>query len=260
MEKLGGKVARNLNEVPEFGKTRLAAGGGEDRVGPGDVAPWGDFDVHFDQLLGRGGMGSVHRALQRSLGRWVAVKVLDLSNAAADPALREGFLEKFRVEIAALALLNNPRIVTILQAGENDGRLWFAMELIEGRTVEARLSQEGALPEAEARRIAAEVARALDAAARQGITHRDVKPANIFLLPDGSVKLGDFGLARVAELGPTRMTEANAVACTPAYASPEQADGGETDRRSDLYSLGCVLYEMVTERPPFSGSRISGRW
>ena len=243
---------KNLRGASGFVRTRLAAtGGGEGQVA-GSVAQWGDYEVHFDDLLGRGGMGSVYRARQRSLGRWVAVKVLDTSNAP-DPALKEGFLQKFRMEIAALSRLNDPRIVTILQAGEDDGRLWFAMELIEGRTVEERLGREGAFPEPEARRIAAEAARALDAASRAGIVHRDVKPANIFLLPDGGVKLADFGLARVSELGPTRMTESNAVACTPAYASPEQAEGGATDRRSDLYSLGCVVYEMVTERPPFSG-------
>jgi predicted Ser/Thr protein kinase len=216
------------------------------------IASWGDYDIHFDGVLGRGGMGSVYRAWQRSVGRWVAVKVLDTSRSS-DPELQEGFLQKFQIEVQALARLNDPRIVTILQAGENDGRLWFAMELIDGETVEKRLTEKGAFEEAEAVRVGIEVARALDAALRQKIIHRDVKPANIFLLRDGSVKLADFGLARSAELAKTRLTDLNAVACTPEYASPEQAEGGPTDHRSDLYSLGCVLYEMVTERPPFTG-------
>src|SRR6185436_21119062 len=213
---------------------------------------WGDFEIHFDGLLGRGGMGSVYRAWQRSVGRWVAVKVLN-STPSVDPELQKGFLQKFQIEIQALARLTDPRIVTILQAGENDGRVWFAMELMDGETVEKRLSDRGAFDEEEAARIGIEVARALDAALRQGIIHRDVKPANIFLLKDGSVKLADFGLARSAELAKTRLTDLKAVACTPEYASPEQAEGGPTDHRSDLYSLGCVLYEMVTERPPFAG-------
>lgn len=218
-----------------------------------DVAVWGDYEVHFDQLLGRGGMGAVYKARQRSLGRWVAVKILDPSRAP-DPRLAQGFLEKFQVEIQALARLRDPRIVTILQAGENDGRFWFAMELIEGKTVERRLFDEGSFPEAESRRIGSQVARALEAAHRQGIVHRDVKPGNIFLLADGSVKLADFGLARGPDLGRTRITDANALACTPEYASPERGDGDAADHRSDLYSLGCVLYEMVTERPPFTGA------
>lgn len=216
------------------------------------VAVWGDFDIHFDSVLGRGGMGSVYRAWQRSVGRWVAVKVLHAA-PSFDADLQQGFLQKFQVEIQALARLNDPRIVTILQAGENDGRLWFAMELIDGETVEKRLSDRGAFDEEEAARIAIEVARALEAALRQKIIHRDVKPANIFLLRDGSVKLADFGLARSVELARTRLTDLDAVACTPEYASPEQADGRAADHRSDLYSLGCVLYEMVTERPPFTG-------
>ncbi|MBV8878705.1 MAG: serine/threonine protein kinase, partial [Planctomycetaceae bacterium] len=216
------------------------------------IASWGDFEVHFDGLLGRGGMGSVYRAWQKSVGRWVAVKVLDQSRAF-DPELQQGFLQKFQVEIQTLARLNDPRIVTILQSGEHDGKLWFAMELIDGETVEKRLTDKGAFDEEEAARVGIEVARALDAALRQKIHHRDVKPANIFLLRDGSVKLADFGLARSAELAKTRLTDLQAVACTPEYASPEQADGRTTDHRSDLYSLGCVLYEMVTERPPFSG-------
>jgi len=213
------------------------------------VGVWGDFEVRFDRLLGRGGMGAVYLARQVSLGRDVAVKVLD--PARADEALKSGLFEKFRIEIQALARLNDPRIVSIYQAGESDGRLWFAMEYVEGRTLDQRLSEEGAVPEPEARRIAAEVARALDAALRAGIVHRDVKPANVFLRKDGSVKIGDFGLARSPEFARTRITEANALACTPAYASPEQAEGRDGDHRSDLYSLGAVLYEMVTERPPF---------
>lgn len=228
----------------------LAGRGSEGKVEP--LAVWGDFEIHFDGLLGRGGMGSVYRAWQRSVGRWVAVKVLH-SNPTVDPELQKGFLQKFQVEIQALARLNDPRIVTILQAGENDGRLWFAMELMDGETVEKRLTDRGAFDEEEAARIGIEVARALDAALRQKIVHRDVKPANVFLLRDGSVKLADFGLARSAELARTRLTDIDAIACTPDYASPEQADGRPTDHRSDLYSLGCVLYEMVTERPPYAG-------
>jgi len=214
---------------------------------------WGDFEVHLDRLLGRGGMGSVYAARQVSLDRPVAVKVLDTDRAPTEE-LAAGFLEKFQHEARALAKLNDPRIVTILQAGRADGRCWYAMELVEGETVDQRISRAGALGPDEAARIAAEVARALAAALAQGIIHRDVKPANIFLTPDGRVKLGDFGLARSGGFKPTRFTEMNAVAGTPEYASPEQAANGACDHRSDQYSLGAVLFELVTERPPFGGA------
>jgi hypothetical protein len=214
---------------------------------------WGDFEVRFDRLLGRGGMGSVYEARQVSLDRRVAVKVLDTERAPTEE-LVEGFLSKFQHEAQALARLNDPRIVTILQAGRTDGKCWYAMELVDGRTIDQRISDEGALEPREAARIAAEVARALGVAAAQGIVHRDVKPANIFLTPDGRVKLGDFGLARSGGFKPTRFTEMNAVAGTPEYASPEQAANGTCDHRSDQYSLGAVLFEMVTERPPFNGA------
>ncbi|HYE98478.1 MAG TPA: serine/threonine-protein kinase, partial [Planctomycetota bacterium] len=213
-------------------------------------AVWGDYEVFLDEVLGRGGMGCVYRARQISLGRDVAVKVLDFSNLS-DPGLARGFVERFQVEVRALARLNNPRIVTILQAGHDDGRFWFAMELLDGPTLEQRLERGGPVPEREARRVGSEVARALEAAHRAGIIHRDVKPANIFLLADGRVKLADFGLARSEALMRTRLTEAGAMTCTPAYASPEQVEGRPMDHRGDIYSLGCVLYEMVTQRPPF---------
>lgn len=214
---------------------------------------WGDFEVHFDRLLGRGGMGSVYEARQVSLDRKVAVKVLDTDRAPTEE-LAEGFLAKFQHEARALAKLNDPRIVTILQSGRADGKCWYAMELVEGETVDKRITDGGAIKPPEAARIAAEVARALAVALAQGIIHRDVKPANIFLTADGRVKLGDFGLARSGGFKPTRFTEMNAVAGTPEYASPEQAANGTCDHRSDQYSLGAVLFEMVTERPPFGGA------
>jgi hypothetical protein len=200
-------------------------------------------------------MGAVYRARQVSLDRWVAVKVLDPGRN--DPMLREGFLEKFRVEALALARLNDPRIVHVYQAGDDDGRRWFAMELVEGKTLEDRLAETPPLPEREARRIGAEIARALEAAHRCGIVHRDVKPGNVFLRPDGAVKIGDFGLARSPSLESTKLTEVSALACTPAYASPEQLEGDDTDHRSDLYSLGAVLYEMAAQRPPFLAERLA---
>lgn len=213
---------------------------------------WGDFEVDFGALLGKGGFGAVYRGRQRSLDRPVAVKVLDTSRAPSEEFER-GFLEKFEAEAKAIARIRDPRIITVYQAGRNDGRCWYAMELIDGETVDDRLSKRGMFPEAEAVRVALDVARALAAAWREGIVHRDVKPGNIFVLKDGGAKLGDFGIARSSGAPPSRLTEANALVATPTYCSPEQGMGEACDHRSDLYSLGVVLFEMVTERPPFTG-------
>lgn len=218
-------------------------------IGVGTVVTWGDFEVHLDQVLGQGGMGTVYRARQISLDRPVAIKVLDLSRAES-PEILEGFLERFQIEAKAVARVHDSRIVSIIQAGRNDERCWIAMELVEGETLEDCLHR-GLLEDREAARIAREIAQALDAAWKAGILHRDVKPANVFLCENGAVKLGDWGLARAAQFGRTKLSQTNAVTCTPAYVAPEGAQGQEMDFRADLYSLGCVLYEMVTERPPF---------
>lgn len=162
----------------------------------------------------------------------------------------------FIQHVMSQSRLNDPRIVHVYQAGGEGARRWFAMELVEGQSLEERLGAPPPMSEREARRIGAEIARALEAAQRCGIVHRDVKPGNVFLRPDGAVKIGDFGLARSPSLESTKLTDVGALACTPAYASPEQLDGEETDFRADIYSLGAVLYEMAAQRPPFLVERL----
>ncbi len=217
-----------------------------------DRVTWGDFEVDFEALLGRGGMGAVYKGRQISLDRPVAIKILDTSHAPTDE-FEEGFRQKFETEARALARIHDPRIISVFQAGRNDGKFWYAMELIDGTTVEERITQDGMFAEPDAARAALDVARALDAAWREKIIHRDVKPANIFLLRAGGTKLGDFGIARTQDAPPSRLTEANAIVGTPTYVSPEQGLGDACDHRADIYSLGVCLYEMLTERPPFAG-------
>ena len=211
---------------------------------------WGDFEVFLDDLIGRGGMGVVYRARQISLDRSVAVKVLQPKNDL-DPGLMGGFVEKFLSESRALGQLNDPRIVHVIQAGQNNGQFWFAMELVEGETVSDRLSREGAFSEEETVRIALEVAQALGAAARREILHCDIKPENIFLTSDGGVKVGDWGLARRIGSHSGELTDLHHLACTPAYTAPERAKGEKGSYGVDQYSLGVVMYEMLAEQPPF---------
>lgn len=206
---------------------------------------WGDFEIDFDHEIGSGGMGTVYRARQISLNRQVAVKVVDFDKAP-DEETREEFLRGYRNEIRALSEIRDPRVLSIIQAGLAGSLPWFAMDLLQGENLEERL-RRGRVPESEAIRIAREIAMALEAARTRGILHRDVKPANIFLGRDESVTLLDWGLA---EPGPTHLP-GELISCTPAYTAPEYIRGEEIDWRSDLYSLGAVLYEMVAGRPPF---------
>jgi hypothetical protein len=196
-------------------------------------------------VLGQGGMARVHQGLDRQLGRRVAIKVL------APPFDRDGeFVERFRREARAAAGLSHPNIVAVFDSGSDDGTHFIVTELVEGQTLADRLRRDGPMPPADAVAVAVDVARALAAAHARGLIHRDIKPGNVMLLPDGRVKVVDFGIARAA--GSDTLTHTGVVLGSTAYLSPEQAGGQPVDERADLYSLGCVLYEMLTGRVPFS--------
>jgi serine/threonine-protein kinase len=198
------------------------------------------------ELLGAGAMGEVYKARDQRLGREVALKFLP-ADLTRDPSARRRFLH----EAQAVALLDHPNVATIYEVGESEGgRAYLALAFYEGETLQQKL-ERGPLPLAEAVGIARQIARGLGAAHRRQIVHRDVKPANIVVLPDGTVKLLDFGLAKM--IGATSLTRLGASPGTPAYKSPEQTRGEKVDPRSDLWAVGVVLYEMVTGRQPFGG-------
>ncbi len=209
-------------------------------------------------VLGAGGMGEVYRAREARLERDVAVKVLP-ARYADDP----GRLRRFEREAKLLATLNHAGIAAIYGLAESDGAPVLVLELVEGVTLDARLTR-GALPLKEALDLGKQIAEALEAAHQKGIVHRDLKPANIKLTPEGRVKLLDFGLAKAFDLdgsdskSPTVTgTNEGTVFGTPAYMSPEQARGETLDKRTDVWSFGCVLYELLTGRRAFSGATAS---
>ncbi|HYH28742.1 MAG TPA: protein kinase, partial [Actinomycetota bacterium] len=181
------------------------------------------------------------------LERSVAVKVL-ASQFAGD----EEFVERFRREARASAGLNHPNIVSVFDTGSDDGTHFIVMEQVRGRTLASILDEKAVLPPERAAAIASTVARALGAAHSQGLVHRDIKPGNVLITDAGEVKVTDFGIARAAS--GTSITMTGAILGTASYVSPEQAQGGVVDARSDVYSLGCVLYEMLAGRPPFTGA------
>ena len=197
-------------------------------------------------LLGRGGMAEVYRAVDERLDREVALKVLP-PEFAWDPER----VERFEREVKAAARLSHPNIVTVHEFGQGEGQHFYTMSLMPGGDLKDRIRAHpaGMSPD-EARRVVAAVAQALDYAHRRGFVHRDVKPENILFDEEGRPQLTDFGIARAMESG-TRMTATGMSIGSPHYMSPEQAQGLRVDGRSDLYSLGVVLYEMLTGRLPF---------
>ncbi len=209
------------------------------------------------ELIGRGGMAEVRVAVDKRLGRTVAVKIM-----RSDLANDEIFLSRFRREAHAIAQMNNPNIVNIYDSGEEsviaenglEERLpYLVMEYIKGKTLRDILKMNGALSQRDAEQVMLGVLNALEYSHRMGIIHRDIKPGNIMISEQGLVKVMDFGIARALDDSATTMTQSQGVVGTAQYLSPEQARGEQVDMRSDLYSAGCVLYEMLTGRPPFIG-------
>ena len=209
------------------------------------------------QLVGRGGMAEVRVALDKRLGRTVAIKIM-----RSDLANDEIFLTRFRREAHSVAQMNNPNIVNIYDSGEetivNDsGRTervpYLVMEYVKGQTLRDIIKANGPLSQRDAEQVMLGVLNALEYSHRMGIIHRDIKPGNIMISDQGVVKVMDFGIARALDDSAATMTQSQGVVGTAQYLSPEQARGETVDMRSDLYSAGCVLYEMLTGRPPFTG-------
>ena len=194
--------------------------------------------------VGSGGMSDVYKALDHKLNRYVAIKVLK-------PEFSEDktFVSKFKVEAQSAAVLVHPNIVNVYDVGEDDTLHYIVMELIDGITLKKYIEKKGPLPVKEAVSIAIQVSQGIEAAHNNNIIHRDIKPQNIMISREGKVKVTDFGIARAAS---SNTINSNAMGSVH-YISPEQARGGYIDEKSDIYSLGITLYELITGKVPFEG-------
>ncbi|HEV2712216.1 MAG TPA: protein kinase, partial [Gaiellaceae bacterium] len=211
------------------------------------------FDGRYRILrkLGSGGMANVYLAEDEELGRQVAIKILNDRHASDDQ-----FVERFRREAKNAAGLSHPNIVSVYDRGEAEGTYYIAMEFLEGRSLKERILSEGSLPISAAIEVTRQILHALAFAHRRGIVHRDIKPHNVLLAQDAPgdgesrFKVTDFGISRTTT---SQMTEAGSIVGTAQYLSPEQARGAPVDQRSDIYSVGIVLYELLTGKLPFTG-------
>ncbi len=202
-----------------------------------------------ESVVGVGGVGILYRARQLRLDRPVALKLVE-PETARDPVLRE----RLRREARAVAALDHPNVVPLYEAGEEDGTIYIATRWVEGAELGTLIHDDGPFDPGRAARIAAQIAEALALAHEKGLIHRDVKPSNVILTPEGHAYLTDFGLAKRAETA-AGFTGADQMLGTIDYVAPEQIEGSEPDARSDIYSLGCVLYEMLSGEAPFADQR-----
>jgi len=204
--------------------------------------------------LGRGAMGVVYKAVDPVIGRTVAVKTIRLSEEGTGLS-RSELLSRFQTEARAAGLLTHPNIVVVYDAGEEDGLYYITMELVEGKSLQVLLDARQGFPLPRVLRLMEQTCSALQFAHERNVVHRDVKPANLMLTPDDTVKVTDFGTAKILQFGTVQQTAH--VMGTPSYMSPEQVKGRAVDGRSDIFSLGVMLYEMVTGEKPFPGQNIT---
>src|SRR5262245_27519605 len=213
-------------------------------------------------LLGKGGMGEVYRARDRKLKREVAIKIVP-----EEFSLDADRVNRFQREAEVLAALNHPNVAAIYEVEEADNTRFLVLELVEGQTLAERI-QHGAIPVEEALDIARHICEAVEAAHEEGVIHRDLKPANVKITPEGKVKVLDFGLAKALEGVPGRATSNSPtllsaasipglIIGTAGYMSPEQARGRDADQRSDIFSFGCVLFEMLSGHQTFPGETVT---
>jgi eukaryotic-like serine/threonine-protein kinase len=201
----------------------------------------------LEELVGTGGMSSVFRAHDRLLDRKVALKILHQQYSGDDE-----YVERFRREARSVAALSHPNIVTVIDRGEHEGRQFIVFEYVAGENLKRLIERRGPAPVATALELAMEIARGLSFAHQQGLVHRDVKPQNVLLNGDGAAKVTDFGIARSLDVQ-HGMTQTGTVLGTSDYIAPEQAQGQRVDEHTDVYSLGVVLYELLTAQVPFPG-------
>jgi serine/threonine-protein kinase len=197
--------------------------------------------------VGRGSMGVVYQARDPQIDRMVALKVLRQDRVSTD-----AFVKRFLKEAKVIGRLSHPNIVTIYDVGEEQGNVYIAMEFLEGKSLSDILLEKHPAPK-EVMEIGVQIAETLDYAHSKGVIHRDIKPSNIIIAPDGRIRITDFGIARIEDSTATLHTQAGEILGTPAYMSPEQVSGQQVDGRSDIFSLGVILYEMTTGARPFGG-------
>src|SRR5438067_7401224 len=204
--------------------------------------------------VGRGAMGIVYKAVDPVIGRTVAVKTIRLSEEGTG-LKHDELLARFQTEARAAGLLTHPNIVVVFDAGEEDGLYYITMELVEGKSLQALLDGGHSFPLPRTLRILDQTCNALQFAHERNVVHRDIKPANLMLTADDTIKITDFGTAKILQFGAAQQT--SHVMGTPSYMSPEQVKGRAVDGRSDIFSLGVMLYEMVTGEKPFPGQNIT---